>query len=110
MDPETSKRGKPKHHQVHANSLRAWETQVLPTLTERERAVHEVIAAHPGGLTMEEVAAIMRVGWHTVSGRPKNMKAKGAIRGTGKNRGRSEVLVSTRPVGEAQQDLFGSAA
>jgi predicted transcriptional regulator len=74
------------------NNSRAIYEAIEPTMPLRRRQVLTIIRSSPGGITMKEVAAAMRVEFNTVSGRGGELIKAGLVMAAGYKRAGSEVL------------------
>lgn len=63
---------------VHENSLHAYINDVLPRLSERQKEVLNALR-YLGQATCSEVAVLLGVPHHTISGRTCELKKKGII-------------------------------
>lgn len=81
-------------HNGNPNSLKVWEEKVLPSLQKKERAYMGVILSRPNGATTKEVAAVLKVPIHTISGRPRKLMREGFLIATGERRDNYGVHVA----------------
>lgn len=84
--------------QMNQMSMAAFFTKVKPELTKREEDVMDVVELkYP--TTLEQVARVMRVPEHTISGRFTGLKKKDRIKAVGRTRnGRGSMVNLYAPI------------
>jgi hypothetical protein len=68
---------------VRDTSLSIFQSQVLPTLTKRQREVYETLAKYPEGLTNAEIGHVMRLPINCITGRTGELRKKNLVEDAG---------------------------